>query len=642
MEDCVIARKGIYVTEGGRRVNFEEYQRLVETLSIGKRLPQAVYLHKSALGEISTELSIFAVKLARIFKLDETEWDVVKFYRKDFKVSYLAYPTFLEYPYPPLKSSVVINLLSRKSSKSSYEASANPPILHRREAFVSKNAPDYDNYLSFTTEGQGIGLYENTQRIGFQNNWHLLIKRKGYFLDENGRLQPLSESPTTDCSTMPVDGSIQRHRTAISRDRLSRPMYMLQQRGYFDGNYSIFDYGCGRGDDLTELQLNDINCKGWDPVHRPNEKLQKTDIVNLGFVINVIEDRIERDETLLKAAKLAKKMLVVSAMLGNERIYEKYKPYKDGVVTAHNTFQKYYTQGELKQYIEATLKKPAVAISGGIYAVFYDELEEQNFFLQRQKRLRDWRKPSRTKKPVTRKESSRVFSKHPELLESFWLTCVDLGRLPLNAEFELSDHIRLVCGSHQKAFNYCVHLFDEKTYQQARRERKEDLSVYFALSFFSKRPNYSRMPKSLQLDVKEHFSSITNAREIGQELLFSLSDERVIFEACKEAHKKLPASQLNEDHDFIFNRSKLNDCPAVLRAYIGCAIQLYGDLDDVSLIKAHILSGKVSLLIYDDFSKDVPLLTERIKIKLREQEVDYFDYIGEFQPVPLLNKSIFI
>ena len=623
-------------------MNFDDYQKLVEAQSIGKKLPQAVYLHKSALGDISTELSAFAIKLAKIFKLDQSQWDIVKFYRKDFKVSYLSYPTFLEHPYPALKASVVIDLLSKKSSKSSYEKSVNPPILHRRETFVSSSDPSYDHYLSFTTEGEKIGLYENTQRIGFQNNWHLLIKRKGYALDENGRLQPLSEKPTTQAGNTQLGGPIQRHRTAISRDRLSRPMYMLQQRGYFDGDYGILDYGCGRGDDLTELQLNDINCTGWDPVHRPDEKLKKTDIVNLGFVINVIEDRTERDETLIKAAKLAKKMLVVSAMLGNERIYEKFKPFKDGVITAHNTFQKYYTQGELKQYIESTLEKPAVAISGGIYAVFYDEIEEQNFFLQRQKRLREWRKPSKTKKPVTKKDSATVFSKHPELLESFWLTCVDLGRLPLNAEFELSDQIRQICGSHQKAFNYCAHLFDEEAYQQARLERKEDLSVYFALSFFSKRPNYSRMPKSLQLDVKEHFSSITNAREIGEELLFSLSDENVIFQACEEAHKRLPASQLNDDHDFIFNRTSLNDCPPVLRAYIGCATQLYGDLDDVSLIKAHILSSKVTLLVYDDFSKDVPLLTERIKIKLREQDVDYFDYVGEYQPQPLLNKSIFI
>jgi len=623
-------------------VNFENYQKLVEAQNIGKRLPQAIYLHKSALVEVTAELSIFTLKLAKIFKIKEADWDVVKYYRKDFKISFLSYPSFLNYPYPPLKSSIVINLLSRKSSKSSYEASVNPPILHRREAFVSKHDPAYDHYLSFTTEGESIGLYENTQRIGFQNNWLLLIKRKGYFLDEKGRLQPLPTKSTNDRNHKQLRGPIQRHRTAISRDRLSRPMFILQQRGYFDGSYSIFDYGCGRGDDLTELQLNDINCAGWDPVHRPNEKLKKTDIVNLGFVINVIEDRSERDDTLRKAAKLAKKMLVVSAMLGNERIYEKFKPFKDGVITAHNTFQKYYTQGELKQYIESILERPAVAISGGVYAVFYDQIEEQNFFLRRQKRFREWRKPTKTKKLVTKKDSNTIFSKHPELLESFWLTCVDLGRLPLNAEFELSDQIRQVCGSHQKAFNYCAHLFDEEAYKQARRERKEDLSVYFALSFFNKRPNYSRMPKSLQLDVKEHFSSITSAREVGQELLFSLSDEQVIFQACEEAHKRLPASQLNNDHDFIFNRANLNDCPPVLRAYIGCATQLYGDLDDVSLIKAHILSGKVTLLVYDDFSKDVPLLTERIKIKLREQAVDYFDYVGEFQPQPLLNKTAFI
>ena len=155
-------------------------------------------------------------------------------------------------------------------------------------------------------------------------------------------------------------------------------------------------------------------------------------------------------------------------------------------------------------------------------------------------------------------------------------------------------------------------------------------------------PNYSRMPKGMQIDVKLHFSSITEARERGKRLLFSLSNADVIHKSCIKAHKELPASQLNEGHDLIFHKNFLNECPVELRAYIGCATQLYGDLDEVSLIKAHIQSGKVSLLVYDDFEKDVPLLKERIKIKLREQEIDFFDYCGEYEPQPLCDKEMFV
>ena len=45
---------------------------------------------------------------------------------------------------------------------------------------------------------------------------------------------------------------------------------------------------------------------------------------------------------------------------------------------------------------------------------------------------------------------------------------------------------------------------------------------------------------------------------------------------------------------------------------------------------------------YDDWWKDEPMLLERIKIKLRELDVDFFDYSGDFSPQPLFNKNIFI
>lgn len=44
---------------------------------------------------------------------------------------------------------------------------------------------------------------------------------------------------------------------------------------------------------------------------------------------------------------------------------------------------------------------------------------------------------------------------------------------------------------------------------------------------------------------------------------------------------------------------------------------------------------------YKGWEKDVPLLIERIKIKLREQDIDFFDYVGEYEPKPLLHKTIY-
>ena len=57
--------------------------------------------------------------------------------------------------------------------------------------------------------------------------------------------------------------------------------------------------------------------------------------------------------------------------------------YSDGVRTRRNTFQKYYTQRELKEYIQSVLGKEPVAVGPGIFFVFKDEDEEQRFFAHR-------------------------------------------------------------------------------------------------------------------------------------------------------------------------------------------------------------------------------------------------------------------
>lgn len=94
---------------------------------------------------------------------------------------------------------------------------------------------------------------------------------------------------------------MQRHKTAIDRNKLSAPMQVLARHGYFDGTHSVLDYGCGKGDDVRELEAHGVNVYGWDPTHRPEGKVATSDIVNLGYVLNVIEDTKERAETLRRA-----------------------------------------------------------------------------------------------------------------------------------------------------------------------------------------------------------------------------------------------------------------------------------------------------------------------------------------------------
>ena len=57
---------------------------------------------------------------------------------------------------------------------------------------------------------------------------------------------------------------------------------------------------------------------GWDPVHQPAVERQPAPVVNLGYVVNVIESAAERQDTLRRAWQLAEKVLIVSARLSAE------------------------------------------------------------------------------------------------------------------------------------------------------------------------------------------------------------------------------------------------------------------------------------------------------------------------------------
>ena len=124
---------------------------------------------------------------------------------------------------------------------------------------------------------------------------------------------------------------VQRHKTAIGRPALSLPAKLLFQSGLVTDETSVLDYGCGRGDDVKFLKELGIPAVGWDPhfVTDPAHLVQH-DIVNLGFVLNVIEDPKERKTVLNDAYALADKCLSVSVMLHAQNDATTSMPFGDG------------------------------------------------------------------------------------------------------------------------------------------------------------------------------------------------------------------------------------------------------------------------------------------------------------------------
>lgn len=95
-----------------------------------------------------------------------------------------------------------------------------------------------------------------------------------------------------------------------------------------------------------------VPVSGWDPAFFPDEERSPADVVNLGYVVNVIEDPAERVVVVAAAWELAQNVLIVSARLDWEATDAAVDFQSDGIVTGKRTFQKFFTQEELRQWIE--------------------------------------------------------------------------------------------------------------------------------------------------------------------------------------------------------------------------------------------------------------------------------------------------
>ncbi|EHR5465650.1 DNA phosphorothioation-associated putative methyltransferase [Vibrio parahaemolyticus] len=620
-------------------MDFQSFKQLVKQINIGKQLPDAIYLHRDAMSELPDALKKFVPAVAQAVNLPDNQWNLIKLFKKEFRLSLLNYPTFYTDSYPALEQSLNVDLSKLSHKVTCYRSSENPPILHRKETMILPGSDHFELFTALTKEGEEAGLYENTRTIGFKQSWLNLIQKKGYQLVD-GRI--LKAEPDTLSDTQQEPG-IDRHKTAIVRHELSGPMKTLAKQGYLDGRFSIFDYGCGRGDDLRELEVHGLDALGWDPVFSPDNDKVSSDIVNLGFVLNVIEDQDERLEALLSAWELANKVLVVSVMLANDSYIAQFQPYKDGVITSRNTFQKYYAQSEFKGYLERSLQEDAIAVAPGIFYIFKDKLEEQRYLQSKYQRHHTWHQLT-SPQPIESKDKAKlVISQNSTLFDDFWNVCLELGRVPANDEFNRSEEVRSLIGSHKKVFGLLQEMFDTKEFEKAEKRRKEDLLLYFTMGLFEKRKPYTQHPESLKRDIKALFTDYKTALNLAAELLFAIADTSLINTQCEKAHQQLPASLLNEGHSIILHRDYIDDLPLLLRVYVGAGLQMYGELDEeIDLVKIHITSGKLTLTAYDNFEHSVPFLVERIKIKMAEQDIDFFDYVNEKRRPPLLNKHLYM
>lgn len=427
----------------------------------------------------------------------------------------------------------------------------------------------------------------------------------------------------SECRPAP---EIERHRTAIGRSGFSRPVRLALESGLIGPDTSVFDYGCGRGQDLAKLAQRGVAAEGWDPTYRPDTARKHADVVNLGYVLNVIEDADERREALERAWSLARELLVVAARLDIEGRNLEATPYADGCRTQRKTFQKLYGQHELREWIGATLEQPTVPAAPGVILVFRDEARRQSYLAARYQRRRAT--------PRIR-QADRLYEEHQETLQPLLDFLSQRGRLPARHELHNTDELENELGSIKQARAILRRVLGDAAWEEVASERRIELLIYLALEKITGRAKYSDLPEDLQLDIKAFFSSYKAACNKADELLFAAGDAERRDQAMRESSVgKLSGNALYVHID------ALSDLPPIVRIYEGCARQYVGDTEGGNVVKMHRRSPKVSYLIYPGFRKDPhPAIQGSLVVPLGNPNIRYKDYSDSRNPFILHRKE---
>lgn len=421
--------------------------------------------------------------------------------------------------------------------------------------------------------------------------------------------------------------TIDRHRTALVRTDLSRPVRLALEHGLLPAGATAFDYGCGHGGDVARLQERGVPVGCWDPYYAANQPLAESDLVNLGYVLNVIEDTTERAEALRRAWSLARRVLVVSAQLLVDQAGATKVPFGDGFLTRLNTFQRYFDHAELGAYIHETLGVEPLAAGLGVYYVFRYEEDGHAF------RARQFRRSARP--AMVRLPKIEV---HHNLVEPMLVFFRAHGRVPEPDELPEASEIASVFGSIPRAFAHVRRRTGPEPWDQLAADRREDLLVFLGLSLFKGRSRFGALPADLQRDVRALLGNYTAACKIADTLLFQLRDQNQVAAACRASPlgKRLPLA-------LYVHASAMPRLVPLLRMYEGCARAYAGEIEGANLIKLHTHQAQVSYLSYPDFDADPhPTLTQSVEVAMRDRNIRVVDYSKRDNPPILHRKELFV
>ncbi|MEM8637747.1 MAG: DNA phosphorothioation-associated putative methyltransferase [Cyanobacteria bacterium P01_G01_bin.54] len=597
--------------------------RLCQTSPIGKQLPNALYIHHSALTQLAPELQQVEHQACSHLQR-HYPFTLIKFHYEAPKISYLHYPNFEQDPHPRLVASTQVNFITGQLDYRDYSDRPNPPILHRKETFLAPDHPLFAAFAHLTRQQETLGLFNDARQIGTQLNWEKRLIALNLEIHDHALACALKPQTQKQKAALPT---IERHLAAIKRNALSKPVRLALEAGLFAPESTFFDYGCGHGTDIRFVGDRGYASSGFDPYYQPDTPHTPADIVNLGYIINVIEDSRERREALVNAWALTQTVLIVAAQVLIQDRTRGLIAYEDGIITSRNTFQKYYEQDELKTYIDQVLQVDSIPVALGIYFVFRAASQAEAF---RASRFR-----SRATAPRVHRAIKR-FEDYKELLQPVMDFMTERGRLPKEAELDPGQFgaIQTEFKTIRRAFQVILQATDGGEWEAIADKRRHDLMVYLALTQFSRRPKLRDLTPTVQQDLKMLFGSYQQACTSADLMLMSVGNLEIMSEHCRQ-------SKIGQQrpHSLWVHLSALEHLDPLLRLFESCASRTIGRPDQATVIKFHTNKPKITYLYYPEFDHDPhPVLQTSMQIDLRDLQVNYRDYDPRFNP-PVLHQK---
>jgi hypothetical protein len=96
---------------------------------------------------------------------------------------------------------VKLSLRTREIDCFDYAASANPPVLHRKEAFLMADHPLHAKFVRLTAQEEKHGLLDDSSEIGTREGWSKRLLERGFALKGHRLVKDNAQETAKSSST---------------------------------------------------------------------------------------------------------------------------------------------------------------------------------------------------------------------------------------------------------------------------------------------------------------------------------------------------------------------------------------------------------------------------------------------------------